>query len=223
MDKSIQLPVLYSLRNCPYAMRARLAIYASRQQVELRDLVLSNKPLELLQASPKGTVPVLVQADGKVIEQSLEVMLWALTLSDPDDHLDNADPQALDEMLALITVFDTEFKVCLEKYRCSKRYHEASLIEDREACETYLKGLEQRLTQHKYLISDSPSLVDLALLPFIRQFARVERQWYRQSPYPNLRDWLNSYLQSRMFSKVMTQHPLWLETGEGIVFSANDL
>ncbi|MGS0729865.1 glutathione S-transferase C-terminal domain-containing protein, partial [Shewanella sp. 0m-11] len=97
------------------------------------------------------------------------------------------------------------------------------LIEDREACETYLKGLEQRLTQHKYLMSDSPSLVDLALLPFIRQFARVERQWYRQSPYPNLRDWLNSYLQSRMFSKVMTQHPLWLETGEGIVFSANDL
>lgn len=212
------LPVLYSLRNCPYAMRARLAIYAAKQQVQLRDLVLSNKPAEMLAVSPKGTVPVLVTASNQVIDESLAIMQWAFSQSDPDDYLDSKTPNALAEMLAAIEIFDHEFKGHLEKYRCSKRYHEPSLIADRQQCERYLASLELRLCQYQYLMSDKPSLADLALMPFIRQFARVERQWYLQAPYPKLRQWLNGYLQSRMFSKVMEQHPLWLDAKQVVIF-----
>ncbi|MCL1078996.1 glutathione S-transferase [Parashewanella spongiae] len=214
------LPILYSLRNCPYAMRARLALYASGQQVLLRDIVLSNKPAEMLIVSPKGTVPVLVTADKQVIDESLSIMKWAFSQTDPDDYLNKAHTSALVEMLSVIALFDNEFKGHLEKYRCSKRYHEPSLLEDRQQCERYLADLESRLSQHQYLMSDKPSLTDLALMPFIRQFARVERQWYLQSPYPNLRQWLNGYLQSKMFSKVMAQYPMWLDSKEDVVFGA---
>ncbi|MCF7355054.1 glutathione S-transferase [Vibrio sp. CK2-1] len=204
------LPVLYSLRNCPFAMRARMAIYRSQVPVLLRDIVLSDKPPEMLEASPKGTVPVVVTNCGTAIEESAEVMLWALSENDPDDLLLSAEPEMLDSIRGLIHQFDTEFKPCLEAYRAAKRYHEPNLVECRQACEKYLCELEERLSQHSYLMADQESLADLALLPFIRQFARVERQWYLQSPYPKLRQWLNQYLQSRMFSKVMTKHELWL-------------
>jgi glutathione S-transferase len=218
MNEITALPVLYSLRNCPYAMRARLAIYASGQQVQLRDLVLSNKPAEMLNLSPKGTVPVLVTADNLVIDESLSIMQWAFSQTDPDDYLNKAAPNAMTDMLAVIARFDNEFKGHLEQYRCAKRYHEPSLIKDRQQCERYLADLESRLCLHPYLMSDTPSLTDLALMPFIRQFARVERQWYLQSPYPKLRQWLNHYLQSRMFSKVMAKYPMWLDSKEDVVF-----
>ena len=214
------LPVLYSLRNCPYAMRARLAIYASGQLVQLRDLVLSDKPPEMLIESPKGTVPVLVTVDNEVVDESLAIMLWAFSQSDPADYLNKNDETSLTEMFSIISRFDNEFKRHLEKYRCSKRYHEPSLDEDRQKCEYYLAELELRLRKHQYLMSDTPSLTDLALMPYVRQFARVERQWYLQSPYPKLRQWLNGYLQSRMFSKVMAKHPLWLEAKEEVIFGS---
>ncbi|MBD1574144.1 glutathione S-transferase [Vibrio sp. S17_S38] len=210
MHENNPLPILYSLRNCPFAMRARMAIYQSQLPVLLRDIVLRDKPAEMLVASPKGTVPVLVTSNGEVIEESLEVMLWALSESDPDGLLLASAPEMLVSMLALIHQFDSEFKPCLEAYRAAKRYHEPNLVECRQACEGYISELENRLTQHSFLMAAQESLADLALLPFIRQFARVERQWYLQSPYPKLRHWLDRYLQSRMFSKVMTKHELWL-------------
>lgn len=225
------LPILYSLRNCPYAMRARLAIFKSHQAVALRDVVLTNKPAEMILASPKATVPILVldkimptdnesraDASGKVIDESLDIMLWALQASDPHDLLHSAEPETFKAMLALITEFDVEFKQRLEAYKCAKRYHESNLIECRNACEAYIKLLENRLSEHKFLMSGRESLVDIALLPFIRQFARIERQWYLQSPYPKLKQWLNNYLQSPMFTKVMAKHPLWLESGEEVTF-----
>lgn len=210
MNKNSRLPIIYSLRNCPFAMRARIAIYKSQQPVWLRDIVLSDKPAEMLAASPKGTVPVLITPNGTVIEESLEVMLWALSMNDPDDLLFTGDDEMLADMQTLIYRFDTEFKRCLENYKCAKRYSETNIIERREACQGYIAQLEQRLTQHQYLMADRESLADIALLPFIRQFARVERQWYLQSPYPHVRQWLTDYLQSNMFSKVMTKHELWL-------------
>lgn len=214
------LPVLYSLRNCPFAMRARMAIYRSQVPVLLRDIVLSDKPPEMLEASPKGTVPVVVTSCGTVIEESAEVMLWALSENDPDDLLLSTEPEMFDSMRGLIHQFDTEFKPCLEAYRAAKRYHEPNLLECRQACETHLCELEDRLTRHSFLMADQESLADLALLPFIRQFARVERQWYLQSPYPKLRQWLNQYLQSRMFSKVMTKHELWLVNRRDILMES---
>lgn len=214
------LPVLYSLRNCPFAMRARMAIYRSQVPVLLRDIVLSDKPPEMLEASPKGTVPVVVTSHGTVIEESAEVMLWALSENDPEDLLLSTNPDMLDSIRGLIHQFDTEFKPCLEAYRAAKRYHEPNLVECRQACEKYLCELEDRLTQHSFLMADQESLADLALLPFIRQFARVERQWYLQSPYPKLRQWLNQYLQSKMFSKVMTKHELWLVNRRDILMES---
>jgi glutathione S-transferase len=215
------LPVLYSLRNCPYAMRARLAIYKSKQTVELRDVVLKHKPPEMIAASSKATVPILVLATAQVIDESLEVMLWALGESDPDNLLrieNSKQSVSLNEtkpsietkdILKLIDLFDSEFIPCLDAYKCAKRYHESNLKECRHACEVYIQKLEHRLSLHKYLIDDNESMADIALLPFIRKFAKVERQWYRQSSYPNIRHWLNQYLQSALFNKVMAQHPLW--------------
>ena len=230
-DKMNHLPILYSLRNCPYAMRARLAIFKSKQTIELRDIVLSNKPAEMLLASPKGTVPVLVvepeNMSVKVIEESLDIMLWALQSSDPDDllhtknsHQEHHGENQLADMLSLISSFDQGFKPKLEAYRCAKRYHEDNISECRHACEHYLQIIEERLNQHTFIMSDKESLADIALLPFIRQFAKVERQWYLQSPYPNVREWLNKYLQSPMFTKVMAKYPLWLESNETILFSS---
>ncbi|MBA6391891.1 glutathione S-transferase [Colwellia sp. BRX10-3] len=235
------LPILYSLRNCPYAMRARIAIFKSQQPVLLRDVVLTNKPAEMILASAKATVPILVleeqgeingetnieksvEAKNKIIDESFDIMLWALNRADPDNLLHQSDLQekhtnnTLSEMIALIKDFDVEFKVRLEAYKCAKRYHENTLTDCRVACEQYIQVLESRLTQHDYLFSTHESLADIALLPFIRQFARIERQWYLQSPYPNLKKWLNSYLQSPMFTKVMAKHPLWLDSGEEVVF-----
>jgi len=229
MNETNQLPILYSLRNCPFAMRARLAIFRSQTQVILRSIVLNNKPADMLTASPKGTVPVLVipptitlenkAENGKseqVIDESFDVMVWALTQNDPDDLLHSQDPAASADMFALVAKFDNEFKAALEDYKAAKRYHEDNLIEYRQVCESYIADLEQRLTAHSFLVSNQESLADLAILPFIRQFAKVERQWYLQSPYPNLQKWLNSYLQSLMFSKVMVKHPLYLSSDEVI-------
>ncbi|GAA0821967.1 glutathione S-transferase [Colwellia asteriadis] len=224
VDERQSLPVLYSLRNCPYAMRARMAIFKTKQIIQLRDIVLSNKPSEMIAASTKATVPVLVLADGSVIDESLAIMLWALQQSDPNDllhqksHNTANNKNTLTAMLVLIAEFDTDFKSCLEQYKCAKRYQEDNVVECRIACEQYLQRLEQRLTQHPFLMSDKESLTDIALMPFIRQFARVERQWYLQSPYPKVRQWLNNYLQSPMFTKVMAKYPLWLDNHEVVLF-----
>ena len=219
-------------------MRARLAIYKSKQEVELRDVVLTNKPTEMLTASPKGTVPILVLGSSKespltVIDESLDIMLWALGGSDPGnllraETLDDAETlnntegvnsadtkndikpsTRLTDILSLVNQFDHEFKSCLEAYKCAKRYHETNLQDCRQACEEHIQNLEQRLNTHKYLIDEHESMADIALLPFIRQFARIERQWYLQSPYPQLKRWLDQYLQGVMFTKVMTKYPLW--------------
>lgn len=218
MPEHKALPILYSLRNCPYAMRARIAILFAKQQVILRDVVLSDKPEIMLAASPKGTVPVLVLPNQKIVDESLDIMLWALKENDLDDFLQKHDLDALPNALKLISLFDSEFKACLEAYKCAKRYHESTLTTCRQACEVYIQDLERRLSQHDFLMSSKPSLADIALLPFIRQFARVERQWYLQSPYPKLRQWLNNYLQSPMFTQVMIKNPLWKVNNNTIFF-----
>lgn len=222
INKTNQLAVLYSLRNCPFAMRARLALFRSKHQVILRSIVLNDKPAEMLTASPKGTVPVLVlpkEDNGKtVIDESFDVMVWALTQSDPDDLLHAGEAAISDDMFKLVRKFDNEFKSALEQYKAAKRYHEDSLIDYRLHCESYIADLEQRLTQHTFLVSNQESFADIALLPFIRQFAKVERRWYLQSPYPKLQEWLNNYLQSPMFNKVMAQHPLYLSSDDVVYF-----
>ncbi len=216
-------PILYSLQHCPYAMRARLVLLLAQQKVQLRAISLKDKPTEMLLASPKGTVPVLIIENGdvdgskpkdKVIDESLGIMLWALKRNDPENLRYAHDEKKLTEMLNIIEESDTEFKPTLEKYKHAKRYHGNDLETCRLECEPFIQAMEQRLTQHEFLMGATPSLLDYALLPFIRQFSRVNKSIFSQDRYSNLRCWLSHHLQSRLFAKAMFKYPLWLDHHE---------
>ncbi|KXO09478.1 Glutathione S-transferase domain protein [Moritella sp. JT01] len=218
----MSLPILYSLQNCPYAMRARLGLLLAQQPVMLRAVVMKNKPTEMLAVSPKATVPVLVLDDGTVIDESLDIMIWALHQSDPLNLLHSEDPEAYSAMLALINIHDTVFTSALSKYKYAVRYHEDNEAELRNQCADYVTMLELRLSQHAYLMGENASLADYAILPLIRQFARVDRQWYLQAPLPHLRNWLNQHLQDQRFAKAMAKYPQWLENKEAFLFGHAD-
>lgn len=220
------LPVLYSFRRCPYAMRARLALAASGQRCELREIVLRNKPAEMLQASPKGTVPVLILSDGTVIEQSLDIMLWALGQADPHAWL--APRHAgLPDMLALIAQCDTEFKPCLDRYKYPDRYDGVDATDQREQGAQWLSQLESRLhtgstvenpaAETPGLFGDRSTLADAAIMPFVRQFAQVDRTWFDAQPWPALHAWLAAWLVSPLFEAVMHKYTPW-EGGQGVLF-----
>lgn len=215
------IPVLYSLQHCPYAMRARLGLLLAEQPVMLRAITMDKKPEEMLIASPKGTVPVLVVDPKTVIDESLDIMLWALNRNDPQNLLYSDKADALPEMLKIIEENDNEFKPSLEKYKRSKRFHNEAEAADRLACEPFIQRLESRLNQHEYLMGATPSLLDYALLPFVRQFSKVNRQLFREGPYTNLQGWLDGQLQSRLFARAMLKYPFWLESGEEFLFGDN--
>lgn len=199
---------LYSFRRCPYAIRARLALAASSQSVFLREIILKNKPAEMLALSGKGTVPVLQLADGTVLDESLDIMVWALTKHDPDGWLQGD----LTEMLNLIDENDFEFKDWLDKYKYADRFPQYSALYYRENAEYFLMQLENRLGNSPYLFGQQISLADMAILPFIRQFAGVDKDWFEQSDYPFLKIWLANFLNSQLFKSVMKKYSTWLES-----------
>lgn len=198
--------ILYSFRRCPYAMRARLALAYSQQTVQLREIILKEKPPEMMQLSGKGTIPVLQLSSGEVIDESLDIMAWALSQHDPDNWL-SEDVQI---MLALIDKNDFEFKVWLDRYKYADRFPEKSNTYYREQCEYFLVELEKRLRTNNYLFSKKVSLADMAIFPFIRQFAAVDNHWFQQSPYPQLQKWLDNLLTNPLFFSVMQKYPTWL-------------
>ena len=204
-------------------MRARLGILLAQQSVLIRAVVTKNKSAEMLELSPKGTVPVLVIQGPKltIIDESIDIMLWALQLNDPQNVLEAGDSNKLDTMLELIRRNDKEFKPNLETYKLAKRFHKESEVADRQICEVFVAELERKLQKGDYFMGDRASLADYALLPFLRQFARVDRQWYLQSPYPRLRNWLNRHLQTPLFTKAMAKYPLWLDSGESFLLGKN--
>lgn len=210
------LPVLYSFRRCPYAMRARLALLASGQRCELREVVLRDKPAALIAASPKATVPVLVTADGTVIDQSLDIMVWALRRSDPLGWLRPGDA-SVDDMLALVGQCDTRFKPELDRYKYPGRHGDADLRVHREAGAAFLRQLEARLQSHAFLAGPAESLADAAIAPFVRQFAMVDAAWFEAEPWPRLRAWLARWEGSAAFQRVMRKYDAW-KAGEGVVF-----
>ena len=199
-------PVLYSFRRCPYAMRARLAIARAQVRVELREIELRNKPESLLLASPKGTVPVLLLVNSEVIDESQDIMFWALRQHDPEHWLEK---HWLNQAKQLIQWNDGEFKYYLDRYKYADRYPERSGLEYREQGKLFLTELERRLNQHLYLCGDHFSLADAAILPFIRQFAAVDAAWFETSPYPALKQWLNQFQSSNLFETVMTKYLPW--------------
>lgn len=210
------LPVLYSFRRCPYAMRARLAIASSGQVVHLREIALKNKPAELLAISPNKTIPVLQLCDGIIFDESLEIMVWALTQSDPEHWLE----APLQEMLLLIDKNDFEFKPCLDKYKYSDRYPDYDKLYYRHQAEDFLIRLESRLSAQPYLFAEHATLADIAIFPFIRQFADVDKAWFKQSPYPHIREWLSKLINNTLFHSCMQKYPTWLDSGEEINFPA---
>ena len=207
----MSLPTLYSFRRCPYAMRARLALYYAGLQVELREILLKDKPECMLLASPKGTVPVLVLADGEVIEESLDVVYWALGQQGPHDLL---APTERD----LIVQNDHEFKGWLDRYKYHVGYPEQPPEYYRQQAERFLAKLETILNEHVYLAGDKVSVLDICIWPFIRQFAYVDAKWFWQANYPALQRWLQGYLDSEAFQVIMTKYKPWLVTQESIVF-----
>lgn len=186
-------------------MRARLALQVAQTACELREVILRDKPAAMLEASPKGTVPVLVLDDGSVIEESLDIMLWALEQSDPHAWL---TPTYLDEALELITQVEDEFKPHLDRYKYSQRYEANDALEHRGAAARFLSSLEPRLTQ-SWLFGSKPSLADAAIAPFVRQFANTDRLWFDAQPWPALNAWLNDFLHAPLFEAVMHKYPLW--------------
>lgn len=200
------LPILYSYRRCPYAMRARMALKYAKIAVEIREISLRDKPAHMLAVSPKGTVPVLVLNDEQVIEQSLDIMHWALKKQDMDGWL-SAD-KALTN--ALILENDTNFKAALDRYKYPERYPEQSQQQYREAGEVFLAQLEARLNNTQYLFAPHVTLADIAIFPFIRQFAAVDNAWFDTSPYPKLGVWLKALTSSDLFESIMQKQPTYI-------------
>ncbi|WLH82296.1 glutathione S-transferase [Pseudomonas sp. FP2338] len=192
--------LLYSFRRCPYAMRARLALRYSGVPVHIIEVSLKAKPAEMLALSPKGTVPVLC-VGGRVIEESLEIMQWALAQHDPDDWLLQGDPR----VQALIAENDQVFKHHLNRYKYAERYPEQPMEHYRAEGEVFLHKLEALLASNDYLLAEHLSLADMALAPFVRQFAHVDREWFAQTPYKRLQHWLQRFLESPLFVAVMAK------------------
>ena len=210
-------PLLYSFRRCPYAMRARLALKISKLKIELRDILLKDKPQHMLDLSPKGTVPVLLLPDGTVIDESFDIMLWVLKENDPDNWLPENSLE-WDETNELIKFNDNEFKENLDQYKYADRFPEKSVDEYRQQAEVFLQILDKKLHTTQYLISNSIKLVDIAILPFIRQFAYVDKNWFDQSEYKKLQVWLNELTGSHLFNLVMQKTPVWSAENENKCF-----
>ena len=209
-----QLPILYSFRRCPYAIRARLAIKISAVDVELREIKLSNKPKEMLDCSPKGTVPVLLLPNGTVIDESKDIMGWALEQSDPQKWLSD-DVAVKEDVARLIYCNDNEFKINLDLYKYADRYPENSEEYYRQQGELFLEKLEEKLNETKFLLNNEITFVDMAIFPFIRQFAFVNKDWFDKSKYNKLRKWLAFLLETSLFNNVMIKHPLWYKEDDG--------
>jgi len=202
--------ILYSFRRCPYAMRGRMGLNVSGLDYEHREILLRDKPQDMLDVSPKGTVPVYIKENGQVIEESLDLLNWALGQNDPLGWL-NCD---LDAAKTIITANDTEFKHHLDRYKYASRYSDDAKRGDvdlghRIKAEKHIQTLENLLTDNPYLLGEKQTLADIAIFPFIRQFANVEPDWWAAAPYPKTRDWLKRHLESETFKVIMRKHPLF--------------
>ncbi len=189
-------------------MRARLAIASSGQEMELREVVLRDKPEQMIEASPKATVPVVILPDGKVLEESLDVMKWALSKNDPEG-LRNFPDETLIEIDKLIEELDGPFKSALDRYKYENRYDGVVAKEQRDLAIPFLKRLDERLSKNTHLFGDRFTFADAAVAPFVRQFAHVDRDWFWQQDWPNLIGWLENFIESYRFKSIMTKYPQW--------------
>ncbi len=208
------LPVLYSFRRCPYAIRARLALAVTDKQVQLREIKLADKPKALLHASPKGTVPVLVLSNDHILDESRDIMYWALSQL-PPEHPWRATPSLED---TLLEHNDGEFKHWLDRYKYADRHPEHGAPYYRSQAATFLASLERRLTEAPWLAGQHCGALDAAIVPFIRQFAAVDQHWFEQTPYPAVKGWLQHWLKSPLFLGVMAKRLPWKPNDEPLIW-----
>lgn len=201
-------PILYSFRRCPYCMRAHMALKKSGIKTELREVKLSAMPEEALAISPQETVPVLALTDGTVIDESWDIVKWALAQNDVDNWLGEDNEFLLDAEI-LIETNDYSFKTDLDHYKYADRHPEHSEEHYRKKCEEFIEELEDMLTENRYLLADQLSLADIGVFPFIRQFSLVDKDWFDQAPYPRVRQWLNKMIESDLFQSIFQKHELW--------------
>lgn len=206
-------PILYSFRRCPYAMRARLALLVSGTICELREVKLSAKPEALIEVSEKATVPVLHVTGGEVVDESIDIMRWALARRDPEGWLERDDR-------TLIAANDGPFKHHLDRYKYPGRYEDCDARHHREAALEYLQVLEDRLAAQPQLSGRERGLTDMAIMPFIRQFAATDREWFAAQRLPALQEWLAAHLASPLFKGVMDKRPVWEPGDDPVYFPA---
>ncbi|WP_394778380.1 glutathione S-transferase [Undibacterium sp.] len=211
------LPILYSFRRCPYAMRARLALKYAGIPVELREVALRNKPADMIALSPKATVPVLLLPDGQIIDQSIDIMRWALAQQDPEGWLPG--PACVEVAEQLIVVNDGPFKAMLDRYKYAGRYPEQTADTYRDnGVALQIAPLEARLQQTRYLLGERLSLADMALFPFVRQFAHVDAAWFSASPYKAVQAWMDGLLESPLFDAAMEKFTPWQAGQTAVIF-----
>lgn len=199
-------------------MRARMAVMQSGIMCELREVVLRDKPAAMIELSPKATVPVLQLTDGIVLEESIDVMHWALSINDPDHWLD-----AIDTAAPLLSILDGEFKDALDRYKYHVNHPEHPQSHYRDEGTAFLAGLEDKLSGNdgKGLFDTRLTFADIAVFPFVRQFAFVDKAWFDETPYPFLQRWLNHHLESSLFLSVMAKYPAWKPGDDALLFGGN--
>jgi len=207
-----QYPILWTFRRCPYAIRARLALVSAGVKVELREILLREKPQPFLDTSTSGTVPAL-RLDHQVLDESLDIMIWALEQSDPQQLLDMPK-----EGRDLIVTNDGPFKTALDHTKYISRYPELDEMVERGKAAAFLFALDERLKGRLWLFGDRPTIADQAILPFVRQFANTNRNWFNTQAWPDLIAWLDRFTGSDTFARVMIKYVPWSEGDERLWF-----
>lgn len=206
-------PILYSFRRCPYAMRARMGLMISETKVILREVVLRDKPSAMIAASPKATVPVLVMPDGSVIDQSIDIMRWALRQNDPQHWLEYEE-----QANTLIEQADGPFKTALDRYKYHSRYDDADPTIEQEKALAILRQWDAQIGDKLCFFGEKNGVADFAIFPFVRQFANHDRDWFDAQNIPNLQRWLAAHLQSPLFQSIMSKYPQWHDGDERVIF-----
>lgn len=205
-------PILYSFRRCPYAMRARLAIQSAGIEVELREILLRDKPAQMLEASPKGTVPVLLTPTG-VIDESRDIMSWALGQHDPEGLLEMPP-----EGQQWISEIEGPFKSALDRYKYSSRYEDAHAETERDIAAQILQKIEPMLRENAWIYGENPSFADFATITFIRQYAMVDRTWFDAQNWRGVQRWLDHFLASERFQNTMAKYVPWRPGDKPVLF-----
>lgn len=213
-----KLPILYSFRRCPYAIRTRYTLLTLGVPVILREVTLKNKPVELLSLGGRSTVPQLIDCEGVRYQESMDIIRWALAQKNTAKPLGFSSAHSQDHIRAWLFQNDIRFKPWLDKYKYADRYPDKPSSYYRMQAEFFLRRLERRLAQSRYLLGDTLSIADVIVFPFIRQFRGVDSNWFDQSRYNHIKHWLGDFLADDVFQKVMQKYPAWEAGQEETVF-----